>query len=224
MKNKQWTALGLLMVSILAAILLSNNYLPQEKQPPADQTTEPVVFTKVSEKQSSKNALPALTEANGQNPPIDQLQSCFPGADVKNVNKDTMKAYFEKKSDFSPAQLQLEQYELVAKNNQKIVVQYTPGEESKNQVRAFNVNKTDGFPDRITKFPQSTGELSKRLDGALTLGKLISKTETTHQAGTAGELLEIEKDQNAILWVRYSEPGLEFSCDKIKCKCTKMQN
>ena len=60
-------------------------------------------------------------------------------------------------------------------------------------MRLFQISAEDGLPDRIHKYPGSTeADVSKRIEGALSLGKLISKKETTQQVGMNNEVLEIE--------------------------------
>ncbi len=105
-----------------------------------------------------------------------------------------------------------------------MAVQYIPDDEKKNQVRVFEISKADGLPDRIHDFPSASAAVEKRLEGALSLGALVQKTITTQQEGGQGETLEIEKTKDTTSRVRYSEPGLEFSCDGNKCECFKMNN
>lgn len=221
MIKKQKAALGFLVISITAALWLINKLIPDQTVSAVSEEKLKIIFTEIKEQQKifdPSTAAVAVIKIEEQF--TTKFKKCFPADTAK---KEDLISFFEKKSNLSSPHLELEQYELKSSTDEQIIVQMVPGEELKDQVRAFLISKADGLPDRIHHFPQAKAEISKRLQGALTLGQLIQKNETTHQDGTLGELLEIEKNKDQILRVRYSEPGLEFSCDENKCECFKLK-
>ncbi len=222
MTNRQKGALGFLTLSIVAALWLVNNYLPEEKPNPITDAAPMTAFTEIKPNQPgasvAQSEAPAA-ELKSANDWKAEFNKCFPNSDLNNIDQNNIVSIFEKKVSLSSPSLTLEQYDLRTADNQNLVVQHIPGEELKDQVRLFSISAEDGMPDRIYDFPAAKSEISKRLQGALTMGALVLKKETTEQSGPNGERLEIEKSKDAILGIRYSEVGLEFSCFENKCKC-----
>ncbi len=208
MIRNQKKALIFLAISGFAAIIFVKTLL---KDKPIEESEKPApMFTAVA------SAAPERIKGVAWQ---QELQKCFPSADLKEIDFTNLPIFFDKAASFNSPVIEMERYELKTNEDADLVVQYIPSEEPKNEVRVFNISKEDGLPDRVHEFPNSTAAAAKKLDGALSLGKIMQKNETFRQEGLRGETLEIEKSNNAILKIRYSEPGIEFTCNEIKCKC-----
>ncbi len=229
MTKKQKSGVGFLIVSILVAWWFVNNFVPKQDATALSED-KPSIFTEIKqhkpltpiEENLAAESISAKLESKPEHEFKAQLEKCFPESDLKNVTKENLISYFERKANLSNPRLELEHYELRTKEAKQVVVQMIPGEEPKDQVRVFSISEEDGLPDRIHEFPNAKSEIAERIKGALTLGELVQKNETTQQQGALGELLEIEKFKDKVLRIRYSEPDLDFSCDNAKCECFKL--
>ncbi len=115
--------------------------------------------------------------------------------------------------------LELTEYQLRASDQQEIIVQQNPREESKNQVRVFKAGD-DGFPDRLKNFPNSDGNPEQRLEGALTLGKLIRKIDKFSLVSNDGAQVRLEKQNNEITRIDFTSGHNQLICEDKLCACT----
>lgn len=152
----------------------------------------------------------------------EEFQKCFK-KETSAQSLESMKSVLLQQKDYSSPSLSEENYELVSKDNQNLVVQYIPMEENENKVRVFSINPADGLPDRIKDFPQNSGEISLRLKGALSMGSVKSKTVSTTQSSYDGSMLSIEQKDDKVIRLHLITNGFDFECKELSCQCLKKE-
>ncbi len=110
------------------------------------------------------------------------------------------------------------EYQLLGNQNEQIVVQKLPAESLANQIRVLKT-ASDGFPDRIKNFPNSTGSLEDRLTGALQLGSLQQTIDKYEAYGVKGVKLVIEKSENKIQKLNFLRGRNQLICEDLICTC-----
>jgi hypothetical protein len=118
---------------------------------------------------------------------------------------------------FSSATLVEENYELMGANQLKWVVQNIPSESE--PIRVFKISPKDGLPDRVRDFPGRDGTLKERLEGALTLGELVSTRVTKVQSTEEADELEVESEGEEVLSLKYRSRRVQLECNSTKCFC-----
>ncbi len=152
----------------------------------------------------------------------DEFIKCF-SKETSAQNLETLKNVLLQQKDYSSPTLSEENFELVGKDNQSLVVQYIPMEENQNRVRVFSINPADGLPDRIKDFPQINAEVSLRLKGALSMGSVKSKTTSTTQSSYDGSMLSIDQKDEKIIRLHLITSGFDFECKDQTCQCLKKE-
>lgn len=127
-----------------------------------------------------------------------------------------------KKTLMAEETLELTEYQLRGGDNAEIIVQQTPNEEPKNQIRVFKL-AADGFPDRIKKFPNSSDDSQSQLAGALTLGTQKNKIEKYQIIKPQAEL-RYDKTENKIVRISFLQGKFQLICEEQTCSCQEIKN
>lgn len=216
MKNKRALFGFLFLIGGILWVLVDKKQVTQTNTP---ETAAVVASTEKASSHERTSEAKALS-ASADSSIAQEFQKCF-HAQEKIESLEDLKIFFEKQTTFSNPAIDIERYSLVDSENKKMVVEHIPSEEFKNQVRVFKINPVDQMPDRVWDFAHSNSENKDvRLSGALSVGKVVEKSETTRQLGANNELLLLESSNSKITKLTFSQQGMEFFCQTANdCKC-----
>lgn len=207
-------------VVVIAVIFVTTSFLLYRNR---SHKTEPVVEAHNVLQSETVGRVNLVTKTtSGEKPPAvvvaANLSACgkFLSAQSGSHFNETVKTILQHVS--GKETLELTEYQLVTSDQRELIVQHTPDEETKNKIRVLRV-AADGFPDRIRNFPRSEGPVEDQLQGALSLGVLKNKIEKYSAADASGSVLKIEKSQNQIVRISYSQGRNQLLCEEAQCTC-----
>lgn len=151
-----------------------------------------------------------------------EYRKCF-RRNTSAQSLDAMKALLLKQRDFSNPSTIHENYELITSDQRKMVVQHVPMDDSLNQVRVFEINPTDGTPNRIQDFSRPSADVSLRLKDALDLGTVQTKTVATTQNAYDGALLTFDEINGKLARLHLITSDFDFECKEQSCLCLKKE-
>lgn len=158
---------------------------------------------------------PALTADIYKN----DLKPCAPF--LENYKSDSLEfvlKQIKKNENFEQDLPEMIEYQLLTEKNEEIVVQKTPSEEKKDQVKVFKI-ATDGFPDRVKEFPNSTLAVDLKLQGALTLGKIIKEIDKYQALNISGANLFYEVENEKVTRISFTKGKAQLLCEQLSCVC-----
>ncbi len=121
---------------------------------------------------------------------------------------------------FQSDELEMTEFQLRSATGDEIIVQNNSNEEKKDQVRVFTMAK-DGLPDRVKDFPNANQSRELKLEGALTLGRLIKKIEKFRAVSDSGKEMFYEVEEGKTIRISLTEGKNQLLCEDLKCSCNQ---
>lgn len=225
-KNQKYFLIAAAATAVTVALFLNfkkDSYEPQATSKKSLEDIQPISSPQNLPKGISAVSVDATTVVKQREESIKlEFKKCFK-KETSAKNIEEMKSTLLQQKDYSASSLIEETYELVSEDQKELVVQHIPMEENENKVRVFSINPNDGLPDRIKDFPHSTAEISLRLKGALSMGTLKSKSNSTTQNSYDGSLLSIDEKGGKAIRLHLITGSFDFECKEQSCQCLKKE-
>lgn len=152
-----------------------------------------------------------------------ELKKCAAFLNYSNGNSlETARQQIKANVQFQSEELEMTEYQLTSTANEEIIVQNNLNEEIKDQVRVFKMAK-DGLPDRIKNFPNANLSRDLKLEGALTLGRLVKKIEKFRAITDTGQEMFYEVEAGKTVLLSFLTGKKQLLCEDMSCTCNEFQ-
>lgn len=226
MKRKKYFLIVTTAIAVTVALFLIFQKNSDEVQTTAKKSLEDIKTIQAPQNLPLEISAPSSDAATFVKEREESIKSEFRKCFKKETNAkniEEMKSTLLQQKDYSAPSLIEESYELTSEDQKELVVQHIPMEENENKVRVFSINPNDGLPDRIKDFPHSSAEISLRLKGALSMGTLKSKSNSTTQNSYDGSLLSIDEKNGKAIRLHLITASFDFECKEQSCQCLKKE-
>ena len=222
MKNKIAFQVVILIAATIIGVLIFKN-----KKSVAPQITssngEVIDFSDPKAKRNLEEQTTVYRAQNSANKKVVdvELKKCVAFLDYSNGNSlETARQQIKANVQFQSDELEMTEHQLRSAADDEIIVQSNPNEEKKDQIRVFKMAK-DGLPDRVKNFPNANLSRDLKLEGALTLGRLVKKIEKFRATTATGQEMFYEIEEGKTVRLSLTQGKNQLICEELKCSCNQ---